>query len=196
MKTDRHIIRPLTAETWPAYADLIERHGGVWGGCWCMVFHPSFTKGRSDVAVAARRAEKKAKVETGDAHAALVFDGEDCVGWAQFGGCQELPEIRSKKAYDAGLTALPDWRITCFFTDKAHRREGVAASALAGAIRLSSEAGGGKVEAYPEELSGQKTSSGFLWGGTMKLFENIGFERQRKIGLHRWVVSLQVPPTA
>jgi hypothetical protein len=28
-------IRPLTPQTWDAFADLAERHNGVWGGCWC-----------------------------------------------------------------------------------------------------------------------------------------------------------------
>ena len=186
--------RPLTAETWPAYAKLIEAHGGVWGGCWCMVFHPAFTKGTDAAAVAARRAEKKALVEAGQAHAALVFDGEACIGWAQFGCREELPQIRSRRAYDGsqGDAPLPDWRITCFFTDKGRRREGVAEVALAGALQMIAQAGGGTVEGYPEELVGQKTSAGFLWSGTAGLFERAGFARDRKIGKHRWVMRRDV----
>ncbi len=26
-------VRPLADDTWPAFADLAERHNGVWGGC-------------------------------------------------------------------------------------------------------------------------------------------------------------------
>ncbi|MCW2832839.1 MAG: family N-acetyltransferase [Nocardioides sp.] len=33
-------VRPLTAETWPAFDALVERHGGIFGGCWCIWFHP------------------------------------------------------------------------------------------------------------------------------------------------------------
>src|SRR3954469_20284709 len=33
------IVRPLTPATWDAFADLAERHNGVWGGCWCTWFH-------------------------------------------------------------------------------------------------------------------------------------------------------------
>jgi hypothetical protein len=32
--------RPLDAGTWPDLARLVEAHNGVWGGCWCMGFHP------------------------------------------------------------------------------------------------------------------------------------------------------------
>ena len=39
---------------------------------------------------------------TGHAHAALVFDGDRCVGWCQFGPTDELPRIKHKRAYLAG----------------------------------------------------------------------------------------------
>jgi hypothetical protein len=32
-------VRPLDELTWPDFARLVERHNGVWGGCWCMGFH-------------------------------------------------------------------------------------------------------------------------------------------------------------
>ncbi|TIU37211.1 MAG: hypothetical protein E5W28_07565 [Mesorhizobium sp.] len=31
--------KPLDMATWPDFAALVERHNGVWGGCWCMAFH-------------------------------------------------------------------------------------------------------------------------------------------------------------
>jgi hypothetical protein len=33
-------VRPLDGTTWPDFARLVESHNGVWGGCWCMAFHP------------------------------------------------------------------------------------------------------------------------------------------------------------
>jgi hypothetical protein len=32
-------VRPLDATSWADFAGLVERHNGVWGGCWCMSFH-------------------------------------------------------------------------------------------------------------------------------------------------------------
>jgi hypothetical protein len=46
--------------------------------------------------------------------------------WCQFGPTDELPRIKRRRAYLEGLSALPDWRITCFFIDTKHRRSGVA----------------------------------------------------------------------
>ena len=70
----------------------------------------------------------------GTALAALVFDGAACVGWCQFGPTATLPRIKNRKEYDRSLTALPDWRITCFFVAATHRHQGVARLALKGAV--------------------------------------------------------------
>jgi hypothetical protein len=69
---------------------------------------------------------------------------------SQFGAPEELPRIKSRAAYENGLTDLPDWRIACCYVGKGHRRQGVATAALAGALELIAVLGGGTVEGYPE----------------------------------------------
>jgi hypothetical protein len=60
-------IRPLDASTWDAFAELVERNNGIFGGCWCIGYHPECgLKGIS------YRAVKEDRVRTGRAHAALV----------------------------------------------------------------------------------------------------------------------------
>jgi hypothetical protein len=128
-------------------------------------------------------------VKEGRAHAALVYDETECVGWCQFGPADELPRIKHGKAYRDGLKDLPDWRITCFFAGRAHRGQGVADAALAGALEEIARLGGGRVESYPEDIAGRKVSGSFLYNATLALFECHGFERVRQIGKHHWVVS-------
>ncbi len=130
----------------------------------------------------------------GRAHAALVFDGPNAVGWCQFGPTAELPNIRSKKSYEQGLGKLPDWRITCFFIDRERRGEGIATLALREAVRSIARLGGGTVEAYPEEYTGERTSSSLLCSGTLDMFEKTGFRKTRKIAMRRWVVARKIPP--
>jgi hypothetical protein len=36
---------PLSAETWPAFEALVQRHNGIFGGCWCTYFHPESPSG-------------------------------------------------------------------------------------------------------------------------------------------------------
>jgi hypothetical protein len=122
-----YTIRPLDTETWEAFAQLLDKHKGAGFGCWCTWFHPR----RQDLGIEVEpgRPYKEFLVREGKAHAALVFEGAAAVGWCQFGPPAELPNINHKKDYEAGLVALPDYRITCFFVDRNHRHEGVAAAA-------------------------------------------------------------------
>jgi hypothetical protein len=181
--------RPLDSDTWPAFARLVEANNGVWGGCWCIGFHVKLGKGRT---AEQNRAEKEQRVREGGTHAALVFDGDDCLGWCQFGTPAELPEIKSRRRYEKDLTMLPDWRITCFFTGKGLRRRGVAHAALGGALAEISRHGGGTVEGYPEETDDRSVSGSFLHTGPMAAFERHGFTRTRPIAPHRWVVTRTV----
>ena len=177
------IVKPLDKSTWPDFARLVEKHNGVWGGCWCMAFHPE------GVGTGKSRSEKERRVREGRAHAALVYDGSTAVGWCQFGPTDELPRIKLKSAYQEGLTELPDWRITCFFVDRDYRGKGVASIALEGALNEIARLGGGTVESYPQDVEGQSTSGSFLYNATVAIFERQGFQRTRRLGKNHWVVT-------
>lgn len=183
--------RPLAPATWPAFARLVEKHDGIFGGCWCISFH--LEPGENKRWAGRYRELKQARVREDRAHAALVFDGHDAVGWCQFGPTAELPNIRSKKEYEKGPPTLPDWRITCFFIDRERRGDGIASFALREALRYIGEAGGGSVEAYPEDYTDERTSNSFLCSGTLGMFEKAGFQKARKIAMRRWVVVRRVP---
>lgn len=116
------------------------------------------------------------------------------MGWCQFGEPDELPRIKSRAAYEQGRMIVPDWRIACCFVGKGHRRQGVFAAALAGALELIVGLGGGIVEGYPEDSD--SVPAGFLYNGALSTYETLGFARDRKIGKHRWVVTKVVGPTS
>lgn len=183
-------VRPLGPDTWDAFAQLAERHNGVWGGCWCLAFHPKSPEmGQS---VEGNRAVKQRLVSEGQAHAALVFDGDRAIGWCQYGSPEELPRIYHRKEYEAGVTEPADYRLTCFFIDRDYRREGVSAVALQGALEFIAEAGGGVVEAFPQDTQGKKVSASFLYNGTRSLFEQAGFEYERPKGKNHCVMRMRV----
>ncbi len=162
-------VRALSPETWGDFEKLVESNNGVWGGCWCTWFHGKVADGETN------QCRKRRLVDKGKAHAALVYDGEECVGWCQFGAPEELPNIYHKKQAEA-MGDLPDWRITCLFVDKSSRRRGVSGVALRGALSLIQELGGGVIEAYPQDVLGKKVSASFLYNGTRTQFEAEGFE--------------------
>ena len=184
-----YTTRPLDDGSWPDFAALVEANNGIWGGCWCMGFHPE-PFGES---AAANREAKHEHVRRGTVHQILVYDGDACVGWCQYGEPAELPEIKNPKAYEKELTELPDWRIGCIFTGSKHREKGVARAAVTGALAAIAEAGGGLVEAYPEQVEGRKPQRGaYFHTGPEDLFADLGFERDRQIAKWRWVMRRRV----
>ena len=181
------IVKPLDESTWPDFARLVEKHNGIWGGCWCIAFHQEGV-GRTKSA-SQNRFEKECRVREGRAHAALVYDGSTAVGWCQFGPTDELPRIKHKRDYLNGLTELPDWRITCFFVDRDYRGKGIASIALEGALNEIARLGGGTVESYPEDVEGRSVSASFLHNGTISILERHGFQQTRRLGKNHWVVT-------
>lgn len=168
-------IESLSPDTWPAFDAMVQRHNGIFGGCWCIWFHPDGPE--RGQGAEANRALKKSYVDKGAAHAALVMDGDEAIAWAEFGTPAELPTLHHRKQYDATKTDYPDYRITCVFVDKRYRRQGITELAITGALDLIARAGGGLVESYPHDLTDQtkKMSSSLLYNGTRRLYERLGF---------------------
>lgn len=186
-------VKALNQTTWPVFAELVEHCDGFPSGCWCMAFHAEGVDRGPDHA-SLNRKRKMARVFEGTAHAALVFDEDACVGWCQFGPADELPRIKSRVAYDRSCTTPPDWRIACCYVAKGYRRQGVALAALEGAITMIAGLGGGVVEGYPEPVG--SVPVGFLFNGALSTYERLGFNRDRIIGKHRWVVKRVVEAEA
>jgi GNAT superfamily N-acetyltransferase len=185
-----YTARELDAGTWDAFAELVERNNGIFGGCWCLGFHPEGKERGLD-----RRALKEERVRTGRAHAALVLDDAGVAqGWCQYGSPEELSNIKHRRAYERDAPPEPAWRITCFYVDPKHRGQGIARIALGGAIDQIARRGGGLVEAIPEVTAGREAHGRFLFSATVELFEDHGFERVRQVGKHAWIVARDVEP--
>jgi hypothetical protein len=166
----------------------------MFAGCWCAKFHPDCAE--KDESRDSRRALKQRLVADGNAHAALVYDGDRAVAWAQYGTPEELPSIHHRKEYLATVERLPDYRITCILVERTQRRQGVAAVALRGALDLIAQAGGGRVEGYPHDTGGvRKNNSSFLYNGTRSMYEREGFTYDRPKGLGNCVMVREVAPS-
>jgi len=192
IEVDGYRIEPLSPATWPAFVALVERSGGMFAGCWCTNFHcypdPPERK------VLGNKAFKQQLVEEGRTHAALVFEGDDAIAWAQYGTVQELGNIHYRKEWERTTVDPPDYRITCVFVDKHHRKGGLAAVAVKGALALIAEQGGGRVESYPHDIPpGKKMSSSFIYNGTRTMYDRLGFEYDRPKGQFNCVMCTVQP---
>lgn len=197
---DDHSVVALGPDTWTLFADLVERQGStLFNGCWCTWFHPDRAGRETDPDLTARVAKERL-VRAGAAHAALVVVDGQAVAWAEYGPPEELPNIHHRKEYDATHVGPPaDFRITCIQVDRKQRRQGLAEKALRGAVELIAAAGGGVVEGYPHDLTqklaaGTKVNSSFLYNGTRRMYERVGFTYDRPKGIGNCVMRRVVEP--
>lgn len=180
----RFSVQELGPKTWSDFAQIAEKHNGVWGGCWCVAFH--HPTGKTTGTAAGNRALKERLVMEGQTHNALVFDGDKAVGWCLFGHPAEIPGRMS--SYGRLGLDLPDWRIPCFFVDRDRRRDGVAKAALEGVLRIIASKGGGTVDGYPIDTKGKPYGSSFLWGGSKSMFVEAGFSQIGRLGTSKLVM--------
>jgi hypothetical protein len=154
-RMSEYAIRALDASTWDAFARLAEKHNGMgFGGCWCTWFHSR--EGRPEGETG--RPWQERLVREGNAHAALVFDGDAAVAWCQYGSPEELPRIYHRKEWEAGLTgSRPP------IASRASSSTGTIGGKASQPWRfvepstLIAEAGGGVVEGYPHDLQGERS---------------------------------------
>jgi hypothetical protein len=86
-------------------AGLVERHNGIFGGCWCTYFHADCAD--REPGCEGSRALKTRLVEAGRAHAALVMVGDEAIAWAQYGTPDELPTSTTASNTSPRPTSLP-----------------------------------------------------------------------------------------
>jgi hypothetical protein len=177
-------VKELGPKTWPDFQKSFEEHPPAWSGCWCTGFH--LKPDEEDMKAAERKELKERLVMADRSHAALVYDGNDVVGWCQFGPPSELP-ARMRGYGELGV-GMPDWRITCFVTGRDRRKEGIARAGLEGALRFIAAKGGGTVDGYPIDPRGKPYASAFLWSGVKSMFTDEGFSQIGRLGSSKVVM--------
>ncbi|HXH04651.1 MAG TPA: GNAT family N-acetyltransferase [Candidatus Competibacteraceae bacterium] len=171
---DELLICPLTAERW---ADLEELFGpnGACAGCWCMWWRLSRAeferqKGKGN------RAALRALVEGGTMPGLLAYAGERAVGWCAVQPRAAYPALARSRIL-APVDDTPVWSVTCFYTRKGWRGQGVSLALLRAAVEHVRALGGRVLEGYPiEPRRAGKAPAALVWSGLASAFRQAGFE--------------------
>ena len=188
------MARPLCPGTWDDFARLVEANNGVWGGCWCMGFHPEGV-GKGHTA-AQNRDAKQAHVRNGTVHQILVYDGHECVGWCQYGRPVQLAEHQrtrtpTPRSWPRSLTGGSAASSPAAGT-VAMGSHGLASAPLSPPSRRLAV---GSSRLTLSKSKGVTLDRGaYFHTGPANLFEELGFERDRKIAKWRWVMRLRIRP--
>jgi ribosomal protein S18 acetylase RimI-like enzyme len=166
-------IRPLTADTWDALAELF-REGGDPRWCWCQ-FWRLRSKDFGAFKVPQLRARLHDQARSDQPPGLVAFDGGRAVGWVSLGPRADFERIVRSKVIPA-IDDRPVWSIVCFAVSSSARGRGVARALLEGAVAYAREQGAKGLEAYPVRAGqGDAISPESAFTGTLPMFERAGF---------------------
>jgi GNAT superfamily N-acetyltransferase len=172
---------PVTPARWD---DLVTVFGerGVPSRCWCAYLRQP----RADYrAGPANREALHRVVDAGHEPGLLAYAADEPVGWVSVGPRADfLPRLERSRS----LRPLPGdgfWSVLCFVVPPRHRRQGVAAALLAGAVGFARERGARAVEGYPlDDSGGRRWSSADAFVGVASMFVRAGFTVVEPRGTH------------
>jgi GNAT superfamily N-acetyltransferase len=163
LTVDGYRIESLTLQTWDAFADLAERHNGVWGGCWCTYFH-LHPDPKEERRALGHREFKRRLVEAGRAE------------WEQ--GVAQMPDYR--------ITCL-------FVDRAYRRAGMAAVAVRGALALIAAAGGGLVEAYPHDLPEGKKTSASFLYNAIRTIYERLGFSYERSKGKANCVMSAVVP---
>jgi len=99
-------------------------------------------------------------------------DGEP-VGWCNIGPRTEITRLARSRLIRP-VDDVPVWSIVCVVVRPGHRRQGVTAPLLEGAVAYAASHGAPAVEAYPVDPPGRMDFT-MAFVGTRPMFERAGF---------------------
>jgi len=173
-RSPRLEVRALEAGDFAALEQLFGARGAC-GGCWCMAWrlpHKIWEERRGDLN---KRALRKL-VQSGKASGVLAFAGGRAVGWCSVGPRADFVGLEAKRSLATDWDERT-WSVTCFYTEKEWRGQGLGRALLAAAVELAKRHGATRIEGYPASppKDGGDLPPAFAWTGLPSVFERCGF---------------------
>ena len=166
-------VRPLTAETWDALAELF-REGGDPRWCWCQYWRLR-SKDMAAAKVPQLRERLHEQALSTEPPGLVAFDGDRAVGWVSLGPRTDFERIVRSRVIPT-IDDRPVWSIVCFAVASTARGQGVARALLDAAIEHARERGADALEAYPvASADGAPIHAEAAFTGTLPMFEGAGF---------------------
>lgn len=169
---DKYSFKPLTADTWEAFEQLLGPRGAC-GGCWCMTWRlhkADFDKGKSG---GNKKAIQKL-ARKNEPIGMIAFAGNEPAGWCAIAPREKYIRLEKSRALKP-VDDQPVWSVSCFFIAKAHRRKGLSVTLLKAAVQFAKDQGAEIIEAYPVEPKDKKMPDVFAWTGIVTTYTKAGF---------------------
>lgn len=163
---------PVTPERFEDFADVINpnRRGTH---CWCLS-HRLRAKDIEELGGGDREQAMRRLCERENPPGVVTYLDGKPVGWCNIGARTDIPRL-ARSQLIRPVDSVPVWSIICVVVRSGHRRQGVTAHLIEGAIQYAASRGAPAVEAYPVDPQGRMdTTMAFV--GTRSMFDRAGFE--------------------
>lgn len=167
-------FHPVTKDRWTDFERLFGPTG-AYSGCWCMWWRITRSEFSSNGNAGNRKKMKKI-VDSGVVPGILGYEDGEPVGWCSVAPREDYPSLNRSRVLKP-VDDQPVWSIVCFFIHRDHRREGVGAKLLEGAVAYAIDHGATIIEAYPTKPRGRKLGPESSYMGIPKVFQRAGFEK-------------------
>lgn len=162
---------PVTPDRFDDFADVVNRSRRA-DSCWCLS-HRLRLKEIEELGGGSRERAMRALCERENPPGVVTYLDGTPVGWCNIGPRSEIPRLVHSRLIRP-VDDVPVWSIVCVVVRSGHRRTGVTAPLLEGAVAYAGSRGAPAVEAYPVDPPGRMdTTMAFV--GTRSMFERAGF---------------------
>ncbi|WP_225754269.1 GNAT family N-acetyltransferase [Actinotalea sp. Marseille-Q4924] len=163
---------PVTPDRFDDFADVVNPNRRA-THCWCLS-HRLRGKDIEELGGGDREQAMRRLCEREHPPGVVTYHDGVPVGWCNIGPRTEIPRLAASRLIRP-VDDVPVWSIVCVVVRSGHRRTGVTAHLLEGAVQYAASHGAPAVEAYPVDPEGRMdTTMAFV--GTRSMFERAGFE--------------------
>jgi len=163
--------RPVTPDRFEDFADVINRTRRV-NHCWCLS-HRLQAAEIEQLGDGNREQAMRRLCEREHPPGVVTYRDGEPVGWCNIGPRTEITRLTGSRLIRP-VDELPVWSIVCVIVRPGHRRQGVTAQLIEGAVAYAASHGAPAVEAYPVDPSGRMDVT-MAFVGTKSMFEHVGF---------------------
>jgi len=185
----------VTPDRFEDFVDVVNRTRRA-SHCWCLS-HRLQSAEVEQLGGGSREAAMRRLCEREHPPGVVTYlDGEP-VAWCNVGPRAEITRLARSRLIRP-VDDVPVWSIVCVVVRPGHRRKGVTARLLEGAVAYAASRGAPAVEAYPVDPAGRMdTTMAFV--GTKAMFDRAGFRvvgttGATASGMPRMVMRRDLPP--
>lgn len=162
---------PLTPDRFDDFADVINRSRRA-NHCWCLS-HRLRPAEITELGDGNREQAMRTLSERDHPPGVVTYRDGVPVGWCNIGPRTEITRLASSRLIRP-IDDLPVWSIVCVIVRPGHRRQGVTAALIEGAVAYARSHGAPAVEAHPVDPPGRMDLT-MAFVGTKAMFDRAGF---------------------